>query len=1005
MAPQSKSRFWRTLRLYFRRFRILVWLAVLLLLGSLLYVNQIGLPGFIKNPLLARLRAHGIDLQFSRLRLRWYEGIVAEHVRFGRPDESLAARLEADEARVLLNLRALRHGRLRVDALELRQGRLSWPIPGTNAVLPDLAVEQIHTSLRFLPGDLWALDNFKATFAGANLVLSGIVTNASSIRDWKFLQAKADSAAPSRWPERVKRLSEIVETLHFSSPPELHLTLAGDARELQSFTVRFVLAAPGAQTPWGTFSNGRFTVRVFPARSNDLFQADLALEAADAQTRWAALTNLRLAIHLSSLDVQTNVVDGRLTLSASNAETQWGSGRNTLLSAEWVHSITNAVPLSGHARLYCESPRSPWGNAQTARFVTGFAVGAPASCDPAWGWWTNLQPYLLDWQCHLSGIDSPRLQADEATLGGSWRPPELVITNLEARLYGGNLFGRAQLNVATRDLQTTLRSTFDPHGLAPMLGEGGRHVLEQLSWDQPPVLEGRLSLLMPAWTNQQPDWRKEVQPTLQMEGQLDLPAGGAYREVQASAARVHFAYSNLCWHLPEVTITRSEGTLVAEHQANDETGDFHWRLSSSLDPRVLLPLLGTNAQRGFELFTFTVPPVVKTEMWGRSHEPERTGFKATVSLTNFTFRGEAVSSLRTAIAYTNRYLQFFQPRIERGAERLSADGLAADFNSELIYLTNGVGNADPMFVTRAIGPHVAKAIAPYQFDHPVTARVHGTIPMHGEEGADLHFDIAGGPFHWWKFNLPQIAGHIHWAGLQLDLTDVRTDFYQGQAIGSAHFDFVPHQDTEFRFSFTATNVLLQALMSDLSTRTNHLEGRVKGSVVVTHANTGSLQSVNGYGDVALRDGLIWDIPIFGIFSPVLNSVVPGLGNSRASAGTCSFVMTNGVIHSEDLEIRSTGMRLQYRGTVDFEGKVNARVEAELLRDMWVVGPVLSTVFWPVTKMFEYKVAGTLSEPKLDPVFIVPKIVLMPFHPVRTFKGLFPETPPAQTNAPPRLTPP
>jgi hypothetical protein len=121
---------------------------------------------------------------------------------------------------------------------------------------------------------------------------------------------------------------------------------------------------------------------------------------------------------------------------------------------------------------------------------------------------------------------------------------------------------------------------------------------------------------------------------------------------------------------------------------------------------------------------------------------------------------------------------------------------------------------------------------------------------------------------------------------------------------------------------------------------------------------------------------------------------PGLGSSRATAGTCSFSITNGVIRSDDLDIRSTGMRLLYRGTVAFQGQVNARVEAELLRDMPLVGPVVSTVLWPVTKLFEYKVTGTLGEPKAVPVSLLPKVILLPlqfpFHPIRTLRNLLPE---------------
>ena len=77
------------------------------------------------------------------------------------------------------------------------------------------------------------------------------------------------------------------------------------------------------------------------------------------------------------------------------------------------------------------------------------------------------------------------------------------------------------------------------------------------------------------------------------------------------------------------------------------------------------------------------------------------------------------------------------------------------------------------------------------------------------------------------------------------------------------------------------------------------------------------------------------------------------------------------------------------------------LEAELLRDVWLLGPLVSTVFWPVTKLFEYKLAGSLSEPKTEPVYFIPKIVLMPFHPFRTLKDLLPEeSGPIHTNAPP-----
>src|SRR5258708_29592605 len=193
------------------------------------------------------------------------------------------------------------------------------------------------------------------------------------------------------------------------------------------------------------------------------------------------------------------------------------------------------------------------------------------------------------------------------------------------------------------------------------------------------------------------------------------------------------------------------------------------------------------------------------------------------------------------------------------------------------------------------------------------------------------------------------------------------------------------------------------MMADLSTQTNNLEGTLSGSVIVNRLTVGDWDTCQGHGNVNLSDGLIWDFPVFGMFSPILNGIAPGLGNSRASAGVGSFVITNGLVRTGDLEIRSSATRLNYRGNVDLRGKLDAQVEAHLLRDVWGVGPIVSTVLWPVTKMFEYKVSGTLAQPRAEPLYFIPKVVLMPFHPFRTLRDLFTVEPTPTTNAPPFIT--
>jgi hypothetical protein len=160
-----RSGFWRKCRVCFRWCRISAWLVVLVALCALVWVNQIGLPDFLKTRLVATLRERGVDLQFNRMRLRFGHGIVAENVRIGGAQVAGNPSLSLAEVRLQIDLPALMHRRLQVEGLGLRQGKFTWPLSPTNV----LKLDNINSDLRFQTNDTWSLDNFTANFAGAKL--------------------------------------------------------------------------------------------------------------------------------------------------------------------------------------------------------------------------------------------------------------------------------------------------------------------------------------------------------------------------------------------------------------------------------------------------------------------------------------------------------------------------------------------------------------------------------------------------------------------------------------------------------------------------------------------------------------------------------------------------------------------------------------------------------------------------------------------------------------------
>ena len=875
--------FWRKCRVCFRWCRISAWLLVLAAVCAVAWFNRIGLPDFLKTRLVATLHERGIELEFSRMRLRFERGIVAENVRIGG-EETVGPVLTLAEVQLQLNFRALLRRQLQVDGLILRQGKFLWTLSPTNS----LQLDNIQTDLRFQTNDLWSLDNFRAEFSGAKLMLSGEIAHAPEIRDWKIFRGSNSTNFPN-WQAQLQKISDILGQIHFDGTPLLNLTVDGDARDIHSFAIRLMAGAPVVQTPW--------------FRARDLqFTANLTAPA-----------------------------------------------------------------------------------------------GVPATVDPAWSFWTNVQPYQLAWSARVTHLKSEKLDADSVAGGGFWRAPELVVTNLSAKLGGGRLDASLKLNVATRKLSFTNCSCFDLHALGALMTGKTAGRLAEFSWPHPPTVQLDGSLVLPAWTNHEPDWNAEVRPTVRLNGGLTF-TNGTVLGVPIDSARTRFSYLDLVWQLPDLAVAQKKTHLEINGFEDDATKKYDWHIRGALDPEAARPFLTTsNAARGFEIVKLSEPLALDVDVRGRLYDYDSIAADGHLSVTNFTVRGEHFGDVAAILNYTNRVLEFLQPLMHTGVQMATADSVTLDFDQRLIFFTDILSTADPEPMARAIGPKTGKIVEPYHFLQPPTARVNGQIPLGDLHGGpemanvDMRFDvIKGAPFEWLKLKTTNIVGTLRWRGQTLLLTNVAAAFYGGSGTGFADFDFrVPHAGADYHYEVNVTNVNLHSLAADLNTPTNHLEGVLAGQLIITNASTENWRTLSGHGRVNVHDGLLWDIPIVNILSPVLNAVSPGLGNSRATEASGRFVITNGLIFTDALEIRSTMTRLEYVGTIDLQQNVNAHVTAHLLRDTPVVGSLVSTVLWPVSKLFEYRVTGPLNNPKSEPIYVLPKLLLVPLHPIRTLEEFIP----------------
>jgi hypothetical protein len=901
----NRTRFWNKCRVCFRLCRITVLLFILALVCAVIWLDRVGVPDFVKQPLIQASRQRGVELQFVRLRFNFVRGLVADNVHVGGATTN-APSMVFSQVRLELNYRALLRRKWQLDGLALRQGTLTIPVPDTNGPPFTLTLDGVQTDLRFGTNDVWSLDNFQAGFGGAVFTLSGQLAHASTVQDWKIFHRK--SSAPGTEQAQFIKIARALNQIHFHGPSQMHLNVNGDASDFNSFAIHLFVSAPGAETPWGSASNMELVIY-----SLGPVQQPKVLPAQPREINWVA--------HLSQL-VTTNL----------NAD---------------------SIYCAGHWRA----------------------------------------PMDLQWNAEVSHLASQKLNAEFISCAGFWHDPEIALTNLYVRLGGGQLRAAVQFNLQTRELWFTNSSCFDLNAVTSLLTEKTRERVARYSLPSPPALRASGSLILPDWKAHAIDWRNDVQPTLRLKGELTLTNAG-FSGLTFDRVHGYFSYSNETWTLPDVVIIRPEGKMAVTGAENDVTRDYQWHLAGWFAPDSIQPFLTPKALRGFHNFTFAEPLYVDAQINGRLYDYDSIDAAGHAQLKHFAIRGEPIDNVETDFHYAHRVAEFFRPHLEAGLQNMHADGVLLDYPGDRVYFTNGLGTADPQMVATAIGPLQAQVMRPYHFPQLPTARVNGYAPLRDATNADLDFQIVGGtPAECLKVRTPALSGEIHWMGQTLVLTNMSGPVYGGYGTAWALFDFKPHPGANFSFTVNLTNVDVHPLATDLSSPTNHLEGLVTGHFVVTRGYSADWHSCFGYGNIDMRNGLLWDEPVFGILSPLLNTISPGMGDTRATDASATFFMTNGIISTDDLQIHTSMMGLLYTGTVDLQGNLNAHVTAELLRDVPGVGHVLSAVLWPVGKAFECNVTGTWKKPVSKLSYLPTSVLFEMLHPIHSLEEWSQSIPP------------
>ena len=235
--------------------------------------------------------------------------------------------------------------------------------------------------------------------------------------------------------------------------------------------------------------------------------------------------------------------------------------------------------------------------------------------------------------------------------------------------------------------------------------------------------------------------------------------------------------------------------------------------------------------------------------------------------------------------------------------------------------------------------------------------------LNNPTACDIEVVIEGPLFSLYGFkgsNL--IVNYLQRGGLG-ELQGLSFDFYGGIVSSQAKIN-LSSANFPYRIEAAVDNVSLEELKSDTTLKDKPLAGMVKASANFS-GFWRDISKLGGNGRLFITDGNLWQLDLFkGLGSFVF---ARDFANIVFSDGSCSFIVSDRHVYSEDIKLKSSIVNLVGTADIGFDSSLNAALDVEVLdENVPLTGTfkdVATAIIGSAGRFGVIKVSGTLSKPQ------------------------------------------
>ena len=595
----------------------------------------------------------------------------------------------------------------------------------------------------------------------------------------------------------------------------------------------------------------------------------------------------------------------------------------------------------------------------------------------------------LDFALTATELERDGVILNNIEIRGDYKNKVVTLDTIKLGDGAGKIEAQADFNTATLSGRFSADSSLHIQMLARKIF--GIGILQQVTFSTPPEISciGNIKL------------NDSFQPQLQVTGHARAEGfsclGTRYTQLDSD-----FSAQGSNFFLTNLHVQHSEGELKGRILLKNDS--IRYEADSTLPPASYLAFIrNTPIEKALSKADFNEKSTIQITAKGTMNRSDLTDWAAsgTAKLRNFSYKDvpmynlsgtyemSSLHSLFTDIDAQLDYTDYWLRKLYRGptTARASVASIAIDRTEKTVRLANIRTTAWPAPIVKLFVPNVAKHIETYRFHRPPNLIASGIFGLRKNDPrtnfqidlsspGNMNYDFLGKPL-----TLQRLKGKVRIKSDRVEVTGLSFSTFKGTSKGSITAFTSSKNKGKYSGAFQWSRLHLKEL-GKLYQFNQAERGLLTGRLDFS-GKANNIRLFNGKGDLALERGNLFSVPMLGPLSPLIGTVL-GKRNptqQQAEDASCTFIIRNGVLHSNNFLATTRSLKFTGEGKIDFKEK-----NMDLLFRMNARGlfSVFSLPLRPFMGLFQFHGTGYVMDPnwrtviftnpgrgKNDPIFRKP----------------------------------